>query len=268
MNRRGAENAERVKESWFRENTILLELTQARDFIADAQQQLDKLNYYMQLQRGKSKSMTITLDARNLRLKEVQKLLKLTEELNDSFTSLLTLKNLTEFEHQELQFIRNVYHEYYSEDKISEGQIKFLFLAPLMKLAGFYQPSIKITLEENIADIYVKDEDTNIKGRMDILAVSKTQESIVTTPFLILVIESKNSSFNALEGLPQLLTYAYKSLDNQTSAWGVTTNGMDYQFVYMQQGNPSVYQLLPKLDITRSTSSIELLQVLKSICQL
>ncbi|MEH2372190.1 restriction endonuclease subunit R [Nostoc sp.] len=212
--------------------------------------------------------MTTTLDASNLRLKDVQSLLKLTEQLNDSFTSLLSLENLTEFEQQELQVIRNIFREYYSEGKISEGQIKFLCLAPLMKLAGFYNSSIKITLEENIANISVEDEDTNIKGRMDILAVSKTQERIVTTPFWILVIESKNSSFNASEGLPQLLTYAYKSLENQTSVWGVTTNGMDYQFVYLQQGNPPIYQLLPKLDITRSESSIELLQVFKSICQL
>ncbi|WP_365740884.1 restriction endonuclease subunit R [Nostoc sp. JL33] len=180
---------------------------------------------------------------------------------------MLSLENITEFEQQELQVIRNIFREYYSEGKISEGQIKFLFLAPLMKLAGFYHSSIKITLEENIANISVEDEDTNIKGRMDILGVSKTQERIVTTLW-ILVIESKNSSFNALEGLPQLLTYTYKSLENQTSVWGVTTNGMDYQFVYLQQGNPPIYQLLPKLDITRSESSIELLQVFKSICQL
>jgi len=212
--------------------------------------------------------MTTTLDASNLRLKDVQHFLKLTEQLNDSFTSLLSLENLTEFEQQELQVIRNIFREYYSEGKISEGQIKFLFLAPLMKLAGFYDSSIKITLEENIADISVEDEDTNIKGRMDILAVNKTQGKKVTTPFWILVIESKNSSFNASEGLPQLLTYAYKSLENQTSVWGVTTNGMDYQFVYLQQGDPPIYQLLPKLDITRSESSIELLQIFKSICKL
>lgn len=137
-----------------------------------------------------------------------------------------------------------------------------------MKLAGFYNSSIKITLEENIADISVEDEDTNIKGRMDILAVNKTEGKKVTTPFWILVLEAKNSSINASEGLPQLLTYAYKSLENQTSVWGMTTNGMDYQFVYIQQGNSPIYQLLPKLDITRSESSIELLQVLKSICQL
>ncbi|MBW4561996.1 MAG: restriction endonuclease subunit R [Mojavia pulchra JT2-VF2] len=212
--------------------------------------------------------MTITLDTRNLRLRDVQDLLHFEEQLNDSITSLLSLETLTEFEQQELHIIRNIFRDYYSEGKISEGQIKFLFLAPLMKLAGFYQPSIKITLEENIADIYVEDEDTNIKGRMDILAVKKSQERTVTTPFWILVIESKNSSLNALEGLPQLLTYAYTSLENQTSVWGLTTNGMDYQFVYMQQGNPPIYQLFPKLDLTRSDSSVELLQVFKSICKL
>ncbi|MEH2362954.1 restriction endonuclease subunit R [Nostoc sp.] len=212
--------------------------------------------------------MTITLDARNLSLEDVQRLLKFEEQLNGSITSLLCLESLTDFEQQELSQIRNLFRSYYAAGKISEGQIKFLFLAPLMKLAGFYHSSIKITLEENIADISVEDEDTNIKGRMDILAVNKTQGKKVTTPFWILVLEAKNSSINASEGLPQLLTYAYKSLKNQTSVWGVTTNGMDYQFVYLQQGNPPIYQLLPKLDITRSESSIELLQVFKSICQL
>ena len=211
--------------------------------------------------------MTTTLDASNLRLEDVQRLLKFEEQLNDSITSLLSLNSLTEFEQQELSEIRNLFRSYYAGGKISEGQIKFLFLAPLMKLAGFYQPSIKITLEENIAGISIVDEDTNIKGRMDLLAVNKTQGKTVTTPFWILVLETKNSSANASEGLPQLLTYAYPSLDQQTSVWGLTTNGMDYQFVYIQQGNPPIYQLLPKLDITRPESSIELLQVLKAIRQ-
>ncbi|BAZ20798.1 hypothetical protein NIES4073_16760 [Kalymmatonema gypsitolerans NIES-4073] len=208
-----------------------------------------------------------TIDARNLSLEKVQQLLKFEEQLNNSFTSLVSLESLTEFEQQEMLQIRDLFRSYYAAGKISEGQIKFLLIAPLMKLAGFYQPSIKITLEENIADISVEDEDTIIKGRMDILAVNKTQGRIVTTPFWILVIESKNRSFNVFEGLPQLLTYAYTSLEQQTSVWGVTTNGMDYQFVYLQQGNPPIYQLLPKLDITRPESSSELLQVLKAIRQ-
>jgi len=212
--------------------------------------------------------MTTTLDARNLSLKDVWQLFKFEEQFNNSFASLLSLESLTEFEQQELLQIQNIFRSYYAAGKISEGQIKFLFLAPLMKLAGFYHPSIKITLEENIAEILVEDEDTSIKGRMDILAVNKTQGRTTTTPFWILVIEAKNSSLNAFDGLPQLLTYAYKGIEQQTSVWGLTTNGMDYQFVYIQQGNPPIYQLLPKLDITRGESSIELLQVLKAICKL
>jgi hypothetical protein len=212
--------------------------------------------------------MTTTLDARNLSLKQVRQLFKFEEQLNNSFTSLLSLEFLTEFEQQELLQIQNIFRDYYSEGKISEGQIKFLFLAPLMKLAGFYHPSIKITLEENIADISVEDEDRIIKGRMDILAVNKTEGRTTTTPFWILVIEAKNSSLNAFDGLPQLLTYAYKGIEQQSSVWGLTTNGMDYQFVYIEQGNPPIYQLLPKLDITRVESSIELLQVLKAIFRL
>ena len=52
-----------------------------------------------------------------------------------------------------------------------------------MWLAGFYQQNIKITLEENIAEISIEDEDTSIKGRMDILAVNRTKGKITATPF-------------------------------------------------------------------------------------
>ncbi|MBW4478804.1 MAG: restriction endonuclease subunit R [Tolypothrix brevis GSE-NOS-MK-07-07A] len=212
--------------------------------------------------------MTTTLDARNLSLKNVRQLFKFEEQLNNSFTPLLSLESLTEFEQQELLQIQNIFRSYYSEGKISEGQIKFLFLAPLMKLAGFYRTNIQITLEENIAEISVEDEDRIIKGRMDILAVNQTEGRTTNTPFWILVIEAKNSSLNAFDGLPQLLSYAYQGIEQQSSVWGLTTNGMDYQFVYIQQGNPPIYQLLPKLDITRVESSIELLQVLKAISQI
>ena len=212
--------------------------------------------------------MTTTLDSRNLSLKDVYRILKLERRLNNSFTSLLTLETMTEVEQQKLQEIRNNFDDYYSEAKISEGQVKFLFLAPLMWLSGFYHPPIKITLEENIADISIEDEDTIIKGRMDILAVNKTEAKINKPSFWLLVLEAKNSSVEALEGLPQLLTYAYKSLEHQESVWGVTTNGLSYWFVYLQQGNPPIYQLLPELNLIDSERSIQLLQVLKAICKL
>jgi hypothetical protein len=209
-----------------------------------------------------------TLDARNLSLAEVYRLLNLERRFNNSFTSLLSLEPLTEDEQKKLEEIRNNFENYYSWGKFSEGQVKFLTLAPLMWLAGFYHPTIEITLEENIADISIEDEDTIIKGRMDILAVNKTESKKNTTLFWILVIEAKNSSVEALEGLPQLLTYAYKRLEHQQSVWGLTTNGLSYWFVYLQQGNPPIYQLLPQLNLIDSTRTIQLMQVLKAICKL
>lgn len=210
--------------------------------------------------------MTTILDASNLSLKDVHRLLNLERQPNNSFTSLLSLAALTELEQQDLDEICTNFYDYYTEGKISEGEVKFLTISPLMWLAGFYNSTIKITLEEKIADIFVEDEDTLIKGRMDILAVNKVQSKTTVTSFWILVIETKNVTVNAFEGVPQLLTYTYKGLENQASVWGLTTNGMSYQFVYLQQGNPSTYQLFPDLNVIYPERARELLQVLKAIC--
>ena len=82
------------------------------------------------------------------------------------------------------------------------------------------------------------------------------------------MVEAKNSTVEALEGLPQLLTYAYSSLEHQESVWGLTTNGLRYQFVYLQPGNPPTYQLLPELNLIDTERSLQILQVLKAICKL
>lgn len=209
-----------------------------------------------------------TLDASNLVLKDVHHLFKLEREINNSFTSLLSLEPLTDSERQDLEEIRLIFEDYYEEGKILEGQIKLLLLSPLMWLSGFYHPSIRITLEEGIATIHLEDEDTVVKGRMDILAATKIQPETRAVSLWILLIECKNSSIDALEGLPQLLAYAYTKLEQQESVWGVTTNGKNYQFVYIQQGNPPTYQLLPELNLIRPEQAVELLRVLKAIRKL
>ncbi|QFS44200.1 restriction endonuclease subunit R [Nostoc sphaeroides CCNUC1] len=215
----------------------------------------------------KQKYMTI-LNARNLSLEEVQRLFGFQEQYSDSFSNYLSLEPLTEVEQQELLQIRNDFRRYLTAGKVSEGQVKFLAVAPLLRLAGFYRYPIEIVLEENIAEIEVEDEDIKIKGRFDILAVSKAKHTKPQTYFWVLLIESKNSQVDISTGLPQLLTYSYKNLDNQKSVWGLVTNGRSYQFVYIEQGNPPIYYLLPELNLMERERSSQLLQVLKAICQL
>lgn len=212
--------------------------------------------------------MTITLNASNLFLDDVHRLLHLEEILNGSFINLLNLEPLTETEQQEFLQICQDFWRYFSSGKVYEGLVKLIAIAPLMRLAGFYQYPIEIRLEENIADINIEDEDTKITGRMDILAINKAMPTTTNIFFWILVIETKNTLAEAFAGLPQLLTYAYRSLENQEAVWGLTTNGLRYQFVYLQQGNPPTYQLLPELNLIDSERTVQLLQVLKAICKL
>jgi hypothetical protein len=210
--------------------------------------------------------MTLTVEASNLSLNDVQRLLKLEERPIGSFIEYLTLQPLTELEQQDLLRISNDYQRYLAAGKVSEGLVKFLTLAPLMRSAGFYDLQIRLTMEDVVA-ISIDDEDTSIKGRMDILAINNAQAN-TAPPFWILVIETKNSLVDVLQGLPQLLTYAYKSLEQQQSVWGLVTNGLRYQFIYLRQDTPPSYQLMPLLNLNESEDAIQLLQVFKAICQL
>lgn len=213
--------------------------------------------------------MFSTLEVSTLTLAEVERLLKF-ERCSDSnsISTLLNLEPLNDAEQQDLLQIVSLFNSYYKEGKITEGQVKFLFLAPLMRLAGFYQPQIKILLEENLAEIAISEEDTVMRGRMDILAVDKIAGNTTTTALWILVIESKNSAFEPLEGLPPSLAYCYKSLEQQSTTWGLATNGLRYHFVYVEREDSPVYQLFPDLSLLYVNQAVQLLQILKAISKL
>jgi len=208
------------------------------------------------------------LNAKNLTLSEVLRLLKFQKLPNCSFTPLLSLKPLTEFEQQELIQTCEDFDSYLTDGKVSEGQVKLVSVGPLLRLAGFYRSPIKMFLEEGIADIAVEDEGATITGRLDLLAIDKNTLTTTDVPFWILVIETKNSAIDVLAGLPQLLAYAYKSLEHQTSVWGLVTNGARYQFAYIQSGTPPTFQLMQLLNLMDCEPAIQILQVLKAICKL
>jgi len=210
--------------------------------------------------------MTLIVEASSLSLNDVHRFLKLEEISDGSFTNFLSLEPLSEFEQQDLLRIRNDFGCYLNARKISEGLVKFITFAPLMWLAGFYDVPIRLTMEDSIA-IAVEDEDRRITGRMDILAINSFQSNIAP-PFWVVVIETKNSAIEVGQGLPQLLTYAFKSLEQQPSVWGLVTNGLRYQFVHLRHDEQSNYQLMPLLSLNESPDAIELLQVFKAICKL
>ncbi|MEG4391261.1 hypothetical protein [Microcoleus sp. BROC3] len=121
--------------------------------------------------------MTTTINAKNITLGEVSQFLKFQEQLNnDTYTIFLSLESLTEIEQLELAQIRNDFREYLSVERVSEGLVQALTTFPLMRLAGFYRHPIKMSLEPNIANITIEDEDTTITGRFEILAINKEKQ--------------------------------------------------------------------------------------------
>lgn len=82
--------------------------------------------------------LRMQIQAKDLTLADVHRLLKLQRQLNGSFASLRSLEALTEFELQELGQIRNDFDHYLTEG-ILEGMVKALTIFPLLRLAGFYR---------------------------------------------------------------------------------------------------------------------------------
>lgn len=204
----------------------------------------------------------VTLQAKNLTLNEVHQLLDLQPSVQRvRFTDVLNLPDLTEWEMAKMAQIRIDFQAYWQAGKVLEGQVQLLVLAPLLRLAGYYRSPIQLSLEQAIAEIMLDDEDTKITGRLDLLAARRG----VVTPLWVLVVESKNSQVDALNGLPQLLTYASQSLTSQESVWGLATNGFSYYFVRLISGETLSYQLLPELNLLDSDRALVLLQVLKGI---
>lgn len=204
----------------------------------------------------------VTLQAKNLTLNEVHQLLDLQPSVQRvRFTDVLNLPDLTEWEMAKMAKIRIDFQAYWQAGKVLEGQVQLLVLAPLLRLAGYYRSPIQLSLEQAIAEIMLDDEDTKITGRLDLLAARRD----AVTPLWVLVVESKNSQVDALNGLPQLLTYASQSLTSQESVWGLATNGFSYYFVRLISGETLSYQLLPELNLLDSDRALVLLQVLKGI---
>jgi hypothetical protein len=216
------------------------------------------------------------LNASTLTLDQVYVHLKFQELSYGSFKSLLQLELLSELEISELAQIRNDFKNYLNDGKVLEDMVMALTVMPLLRLAGFYRAPIKMRMEQEIERINLEDGDISITGRLDLICINKNRPTSNDIAFWILAIAAKNTSISASEGLLQLLTYAYKSLEQQKSVWGLTTNGVYYEFFYIQQNSqntssptyPPSYQPLPSLHLMEPESSEKLLQVLKAICKL
>jgi hypothetical protein len=207
----------------------------------------------------------VTLRANEITLEEVEDLLGFTPLYDGKFSDLLAINPLSPAELTQLQSIRTNFLTYIRRGKVSEGQARHISINPILELAGYHKAPIELRIEEDIQRIDIKDKDTHIRGRLDLVAVNRTVATSATSLLWVLIVESKNLAASEFTGIAQMLTYAHGSLAHQSAVWGLVTNGATYQFFHIQQGETPTYQYLPSLSLLEADRASQLIQVLQSI---
>jgi hypothetical protein len=207
-----------------------------------------------------------TVRARNMTIENAHKWLGYSPIFDGVFEDWLTLQPLEPSEIEVLDQIREELRTYLRRGRISEGQAKVISLIPLLRLAGYSRSPLEYLVEEDIGEISIEDEDTVIRGRLDLVVANRDLPTGKNTFLWIVVVETKNIEASEFAGIAQLLTYAYRSLERQPSIWGMVTNGVTYQFFYLEKSETGLtYQYLPALRVVERQQALELLQVLKAI---
>ena len=163
------------------------------------------------------------------------------------------LPELTDLEKQELDEVKaDFFH--LSQRPMVEPVVKMVVLAPLLKRAGFYRPPFYLTAEK-VVEISSIDEDTIIKGKLDLL--------VYTPQFWILVIEAKRVEYSLEVGIPQALAYMLASPENQEPALGFVTNGLDFIFLKLIKSDTLKYVESDSFSMRRRNDFYEVLRILK-----
>lgn len=166
----------------------------------------------------------------------------------ESFTS------LSEEEHRLLDRVKANFLELMEDPPVLENTVKMVVLAPLLDLASFYHKPFRIETETAIA-LEMKDEETIIRGRIDVL--------VINNQLWLLVIESKRSDFAVTRAIPQALAYMLSNSETLHSTFGMITNGNEFLFLktsHNEYANSRLFSL-----VNPNNELYEVLQILKHL---
>jgi hypothetical protein len=104
--------------------------------------------------------------------------------------------------------------------QIAEGAVNFVVMSPLLELAGFYDPPFRLRSEVSVK-LEVETRDELFRGRVDAL--------VLQDKLWIVLLESKETSFNVSVALPQAL--AYLATQSQQPTYGLVSNGEYFMFL-------------------------------------
>jgi len=141
------------------------------------------------------------------------------------------LPELIPSEQQRLDLIkqRYLYHRQYGH--LLESAVNFIVIAPLLELAGFYDPPFRLRSEVSVR-LEIEDQDQKVyQGRIDSL--------IVQEHLWIILVEAKRTSFSIEVALPQVLAYMSANPQPEKATFGLVSNGAYSMFVKLFQSQYS-----------------------------
>lgn len=165
------------------------------------------------------------------------------------------LPELTKSEKERLDLIkqRYLYHRQYGH--LLEGVVNFIAIAPLLELAGFYDPPFRLRSEVSVR-LEIEDRDKKVyQGRIDSLII---QENL-----WIILVEAKRTSFSIEVALPQALAYMSANPQSQRASFGLVSNGAYSMFVKLDRSQYSFSQ-----DFSLNRQQNELYDVLRILNRL
>jgi hypothetical protein len=131
---------------------------------------------------------------------------------------------LNEAEHVAIDRLKRNYL-YLLEYPVMESIVKMVVLSPILDLAGFYEPPIRVEGEASI-QVSAEDEDEIVQGSIDVLMVQET--------LWVTVIEAKNSEFSITKAIPQTLAYMLANPRVNRPCFGLVVNGSEFLFLKLQ----------------------------------
>lgn len=206
--------------------------------------------------------MVETIQAKNITLLDLAEKfgLKLVEEEQFFGDWGDDIPELTEFEKHFLDQVKASYFNLLMYPPMLESTVKMVVLSPLLHLAGFYLPPFHIKAEAEM-QIAVENEDTIVKGNIDILVLQKR--------LWVLVIESKRVEFSLEVGLAQILAYMLANPDFTQPTLGLLTNGRDFQFIKLIRQDAPQYALSESFDLRNPGNELyTVLRLLKRLAQI
>ncbi len=164
---------------------------------------------------------------------------------------------LTDHEQRALDRIKGNFLAQLRGGLLAEGLVKLIVLAPLLDLAGFYQPPFRVEVEEPIV-IEAEDQGGVIRGRIDILVVCRK--------IWIVIIEAKHYRFSLYEGMTQLLQYMVARSDQDQPQFGLITNGGEFLFAKLIKSETSLYAFSNLFSLqNRGNDLYQVLSILKRL---